>query len=182
MDRATGKTTALADLASLIRRERETFGHTQDSVAALAGVSRQLYAGIESGLRPLTVHRAADFGDAVVLGAVRFLLTQLKEVRLELVSASDDRACAESYATLASLVSKSSQVCQVMAEALADGVVSDDELDALEDKAAEAEETFRRLRRDIAIKREVRKQTRKVIGTVVNTRTGSGVQAKAGAR
>lgn len=179
MDQATGKTLALADLASLIRHEREANGHTQDSIAALAGVSRQLYAGIESGMRPLPVHRAPEYGDCVVLASIRFLLTQLKSVRLEIVQASDDRMCAESYATLAALVGKSSQVCQVMAEALADGVVSDGELDALEDKAAEAEETFRRLRRDIAVKRELRKQARKAAGSVVSTRTGSGVMAKA---
>lgn len=171
---------ALETLGGFLRHERDACGYSQLSVATHAGVSQPLYAGIEGGNRPLPIHRAADFGDTVVVGAIKFLLTQLNSVRLELVQASDERVCAESYATLASLVSKSSHVCQVMAAALEDGVVTDDELDALEDKAAEAEETFRRLRRDIAVKRAVRQQARKVAGSVVNTRTGSGIQAKAG--
>lgn len=179
MDRATAKTTALDDLASLIRHEREAFGHTQDSIAALAGVSRQLYAGIEAGSRPLAIHRASDFGDAVVLGVIKYLLTQLRETRYELASASCERMCAASMATLVSLVQKSSQVCAVMAAALADGEVSDSELDGMEDGLANLEETVRRVRRDVAVRRELGKREKKELASLAKARTGSGFHSKA---
>ncbi len=177
------KSVSMRELALHLRRERENSGLTQTQVAAIGGVTQCVYAGIELGNKPLTVHRAGEYGDSVILGAVRYLLSQLKSARYELVQAGDERVCAESYSSLAALVEKSSQVCQVMAAALADGVVSDDELDQLEDKAAEAEETFRRLRRDIAIKRGMREQIRKesAIG-LRKVRTGEVFRAKAAAK
>lgn len=178
MDHATEKTAALADLASLIRHERETNGHTQDSVAAFAGVSRQLYAGIESGLRPLTVHRAPEYGDCVVIGAIKFLISQLKTTRLELVTAGTERKCVESVATLSELIRKSGQVCSVISGALEDGQISDTELDGMDDSLAQLEETARQVRRDIAVRKELRRRERQVAPGLVSTRTGSGIQAK----
>jgi len=178
----TAQEQALETLGEYIRNERDACGISQLAVASYAGVSQPLYSGIESGHRPLTAHRVGQFGDCVTLGVIKYLLTQLRETRYELVRASDERMCAASMATLASLVAKSSQVCAVMAAALEDGDVSDSELDGMENGLANLEETVRKVRRDVAVRRELSKRNRREIASLVKTKTGSGVQAKAASK
>jgi DNA-binding XRE family transcriptional regulator len=174
----TDKTDALRELATHVRRERENANLTQLEVATKAGVSQPLYAGVELGMRPMPVHRAPDFGDSVVLGSIRYLLSKLVHARYELVNASEERLCASSMATLAVLVRKSSAVCAVMAAALEDGRLTDQELDDADNELAELEETVRRVRRDVAVRRELSKRQQRELAGLVKTRTGSGLQCK----
>lgn len=173
----TDRNVALRCLASSIRSQREAHGLTQEQVATQAGVSRPLYVGIELGNRPLPIHRAADFGDSVVIGAVKYLLAQLKDTRLQLVNASESRLCAQSMSTLAELIRKSGEVCAVMAAALADGAVDDRELDQMEDSLSRLDEVVHKTRCDIAVLKEVRKRDKTQIG-IASTRPVSGLHAK----
>ncbi len=170
---------ALETLGEHLRYERELRGYSQLSVATEAHVSQPLYAGIELGNRPLPIHRASEFGDSVVIGAIKFLITQLKGTRLELVTAGDERKCVESVATLSELIRKSSQVCAVISSALEDGRGSDSELDGMDDSLSQLEECVRQVRRDVAVRRELKRRERQLAPGLTSTRAGSGIQAKA---
>lgn len=174
----TTESLSMRELAMHVRREREAFGLTQSEVAARRGVSQQLYAGIELGSRGLQVHAVGTYGDSVVIGAIRYLLTQLSEIRYEIVRAADERMCVESMTTLASLMRTSSQVCAVISEAIEDGEVDDAELDKADRVLAELEEKVHRTRRDIAVKKEMRRRAGAELSKLAKCASAAPIPAK----
>jgi transcriptional regulator with XRE-family HTH domain len=174
----TAQEQALETLGTFLRREREAFGLSQLAVAAHAGVSQPLYSGLETGHRALMTHRVSEFGDSAVLGAIKYLLTQLKEARYELVRGGDARMCAASISTLNALVQRSALVCMTLTSALEDGELDSNELEEIDSKLEQLEESVRQTRRDVAVRQALLKRERQAITGLAKCQTGSVAQAK----